>query len=284
LTGLERGVAGWVLMGAALAGPASAQTRAPTASEARLLLFGDSEPVLQASAEGQASPLATAGLSLVLPGAGQHTLGQNRKWIYAALEVAGWIVFFERRSAGGELRDQYRDFAWDNGRIQSGPRMDGDFDYYETVSKWEASGDFDTDPALPGIQPEMDLTTFNGSIWALASQIFIPGGGPISETDPAYQSALAYYVDRAYGTAFLWDWSVTPGGREELGELIEESDDRFRQATTALGALIANHLISAVDAYLSARGRSAPASLSIVPDDRFGRAAWSAVVSVPLGR
>ena len=32
---------------------------------------------------------------------------------------------------------------------------------------------------------------------------------------------------------------------------ITESDDSFRQATTALGAIIANHMISAVDAYVS---------------------------------
>jgi hypothetical protein len=211
-------------------------------------------------------------------------LGQGRKWIYGALEVVAWVAFLERRGAGAEYRDRYRDFAWARGRVQSGARVDGDFDYYETLSKWTSSGAFDTDPALAGVQPEMDPSTYNGSIWALASQIFIPGGGPVPETDPAFLAALGYYTERAYGAEFLWDWSPTSGDRQALGGLIEASDDRYRQATTALGLVIANHLISAVDAYLSSRGRGAPAHLSVVPGPRTGALTWSAMLTVPVGR
>lgn len=245
------------------------------------------EPALhrpQATPGDGSVSLMPAGLSLLLPGAGQHVLGQDRKWVYAALEVVGWVVFFERRGAGNDYRDRYRDFAWERARIQGTQRVDGDFDYYETLTHWTASGLFDADASQSGVQPETDPSTYNGSIWALASQIFIPGGGPVPETDPAYQSALEYYTERAYGTAFLWDWSGSPGGRQELGELIEATDDRFRQATTALGAVIANHVVSAVDAYLSARGRSAPARLGFTPAPHVGRGAWSAVLSVPVGR
>lgn len=234
--------------------------------------------------ETAAPPLAPVFLSLALPGVGQHVLGQRRKWIYAAIEVVGWAAFLERRSAGGEYRDRYRDFAWEQGRVQTGSRMDGDFDYYETLSKWASSGAFDTDAGLSGVQPEMDTATYNGSIWSLASQIFIPGGGPVPETDPAFQSALGYYMERAYGTEFLWDWSTSPGGRQELAGLIEASDDRFRQATTALGMVIANHLASAVDAYLSTRGRGVPAQLTFVPGALDGVSTWVAMLTVPVGR
>ena len=228
--------------------------------------------------------LAPTFLSLALPGAGQHALAQNRKWIYAALEVAGWAVFLERRSAGRDARERYRDYAWDYGRIQSGARVDGDFEYYETLSKWTASGAFDADAGLAGVQPETDPATFNGSMWSLASQIYIPGGGPVPDTDPAYQSALAYYEQRAYGTQFLWDWTPVAGGKAELASLIEVADDRFRQATTAVGVVIANHLISAGDAYLSSRGRTLPARIAVAPSGRVSGPAWQAVVSIPLGR
>jgi len=252
----------------------------PAMHDVRLLVPGPSA----GWQEPRAQELAPTLLSLALPGLGQHALGQNRKWIYGAIEVAGWVAFFERRGAGGEYRDRYRDFAWTEGRLQVGGRIDGDFDYYETLSKWGQSGAFDTDSGLAGVQPEMDATTYNGSIWTLASQIFIPGGGPVPETDPAYQSALAYYTQRAYGTAFLWDWSAVPGGREELGALIEASDDRFRQATSALGIVIANHLVSAVDAYLSSRGQGVAARLRVVPNPLAVGPAWSAVLTVPVGR
>ena len=234
-------------------------------------------------------------LSLVLPGAGQHALGQDRKWLYLGLEVAGWVVYAERSASGRDYRDRYRDFAWEQGRIQNGPRLDGDFDYYERLSKWTRSGAFDADPSAPGVQPELDGSTYNGAIWTLASQIYLPPGQPVPETDPAYQSALAYYQLRAYATGLLWDWSASPAGQQELGRLIESSDSRFRQATTALGAVIVNHLLSAGDAYLSARGRANPLRLRLVPASAqaigesgahrtFGRPpGWLAVVSVGIG-
>jgi hypothetical protein len=261
--------------------PLVAQDVTAAADVRALLLQPLPEPDQERPGSGQDSPLGPAALSLVLPGAGQHVLGQGRKWVYAALEVAGWAVFLERRAKGADARDRYKDYAWAEGRIQSGPRMDGVFAYYETMSKWTASGAFDTDPDASGVQPEPDPSTYNGSIWARAEQIYV-GGGPVPETDPAYRSALAYYSELAYHTGFLWDWSGVPGGKDRLADLIEATDDRFREATTALGAVIANHLVSAADAYLAARGRSAPMRLTIVPDRRPG-GGWSAVVSIPVG-
>jgi hypothetical protein len=230
------------------------------------------------------SAVAPPLLSLVLPGAGQHVLGQNRKWLYLALEAAGWALWVERRAAAHDYRDRYREYAWERGRLQSGPRVDGDFEYYERLTQWMRSGAFDVDPASPGVQPEMDPTTYNGSIWSLASQIHLPPGPPPPETDPAYQSALAYYESRAYGTSLLWDWSAGSGSQQELARLIEASDHRFGQATTMLGAVIANHLVSAVDAHMSARGRSLPGRIRVVPDDTSGLAGgWLLVLSVDSG-
>jgi hypothetical protein len=236
------------------------------------------------------SPTTAALLSLALPGAGQHLLGQRRKWLYVAVEIAGWALWAERRSSAADYEDAYRDFAWDVGRIQTGPREDGDFDYYERMSKWTRSGAFDADPATSSVQPELDGATYNGSVWALATDIYIPPGTLPPETDPAYQSALDYYELRAYGSEFLWDWP-TAADQQELGRLIGESDDRYGQATTMMGVVIANHLFSAVDAYLSARGRAAPARLRVLPawsrspvGHRGVRPDWHIVLSVGVGR
>lgn len=231
------------------------------------------------------STLAPTLLSLALPGAGQHVLRQDRKWLYLALEVAGWAFWAQRRASARDYRDRYRDFAWERGRIQSGQRLDGDFEYYETLTKWSRSGSFDLDPGSAGVQPELDPSTYNGSIWSLATGLYLPPGPPPPETDPAYESALAYYQERAYGADQLWDWTAAPGDRQELARLIGASDDRFGQATTILGAVIANHLFSAADAYLSARGRAGPARLRIYPGDGFGGGGgWLVVLSVGYGR
>jgi len=277
-----------LLAGATSVAPVHGQVAEPGV---RLLLFPPGSAELgRSESVGAPSPQEAPGTdltptvqSLFLPGLGQHTLGQKRKWLYAGLEAVGWVVYLERRSAGSDYRDRYRDWAWDEGRIQSGPRIDGDFEYYETLSKWARSGAYDADPGRDGIQPEGDPSTYNGSIWALAERIYLPGGDPVPETDPAYQDALGYYRARAYDMAFLWDWSPTPGGKEEMARLIEASDDRFRQATTTLGLVIANHVISAADAYLASRGRALPAQLSMVPLAQRGGAAWSAVLTIPAG-
>jgi hypothetical protein len=198
--------------------------------------------------------LAPAALSALVPGAGQLlALEQRRGWAYLALEALGWIVYADRRASGGRYRDRYRDLAWEVARLGDGPRVDGDFEFYERMSSWRRSGLFDADPGTPGLQPEPDPSTFNGSVWQRARGIYsvMPGQGP---DDPAYRAALDYYASNAYADAFRWDWSDNAEALERFDGLIHESDERFRQATVALGAVIANHLVSAVDAYVSARG------------------------------
>jgi len=260
-----------------LAHPVEGRGQEPAVAVPRLVRM-DQGPATSTS-------ISPAVFSLVIPGAGQHVLGQRRKWLYGAIEAAGWLFFIERRAAGAGARDVYRDYAWDHGRIQNGSRIDGDFPYYETLTHWTRSGDFDADPATSGVQPETDPSTYNGYAWQLASAIFLPPGGPPpSPSDPAYQNALAYYQDRAYGTDLLWDWSSTPQGQARLNELIADSDDRFREATTVLGAVIANHLISAVDAFVSNRGRDLPASVRVLPARGPAGPGWTATFSVPLGR
>ncbi len=220
------------------------------------------------------SAQGAAGRSLILPGWGQLELGQRRGWAYALAEAALWVVWADRRSAGGTLRDQYRDFAWETGRIRSGTRVDGSFTYYETLSTWVRSGAFDADPDAEGIQPEENASTFNGSIWRRATGLFVPPGSPLDPTDASYRRALEYYRDRAYRTAFLWDWSGREQDRLTLGDLIRQSDDRFRQATAALGAVLANHLLSGVDAYVSARLRHS-SEIRLTPPNRLPGTGWA---------
>ena len=202
--------------------------------------------------------------SAVAPGLGQLALGQWRGWAYLGIEAMGWILYIDRRGAGSDLRAEYRDFAWHEGRIQAGARIDGDFDYYETLTKWDRSGAFDLDAGLPGLQPERDPTLYNGLIWTRGLGIFSvdPNAGP---GDPRYDAALAYYQEQAYGTAFLWDWTGSPGARVSYGGIIRSSDERFRQARNAMGLVIANHLVSTVDAFLSARTHGLSVQSRVLP-------------------
>lgn len=237
-------------------------------------------PSAYQSDQGRPSIAGATALSAVVPGAGQYYLGQQRAWVYLALEAVGLYVWVDRRRAGSDLRDGYRDFAWEEARLQVEPRRDGDFDYYETMSKWDRSGAFDTDASAPGIQPETDPETFNASIWLLASRLFL--GAPGAPDQAAMNRALEYYTERAYPTDQLWSWDGSPGGRARFGELIEESDQRFRQATNVLGAVIANHLVSAIDAFASARGFGEAVDVRFAPSIEPAGVRWHAGVRVGI--
>lgn len=224
--------------------------------------------------------------SALLPGAGQWKLDQDRWAPYAAVELWGWVQFFLRRDEGADLRQQYRDLAWNVARrVSVGSRVDGDFGYYESLTMFEASGAFDGDPLTAGIQPETDVDTFNGSVWQLAGDIFFPADSaqPPPPGSPAYEQALDYYLERAVQPRFAWSWGDSTLQREVFAELIEESDAEFRRSTSMIGLILANHFVSGVDAFLSARLRSMgrdPDSIRLLPLSAPALGVWGLGVSV----
>jgi hypothetical protein len=258
----------WVCFGAALLALLLAQPAIVTAQERPADPFNTAPP-----------PTLVAGRSLLIPGWGQHRLGQ-RRWIgYAVVEAGLWALWAERRAGGSDLRTQYRDLAWQEGRVQTGPRVDADWAYYERLSTWTRSGHFDRDPQQAGVQPEENASTYNGWIWGLARGLYFHQGQTPSEDDPAYGQALAYYLERAYGPGFLWDWAGKETSLAEFNHLIDRSDDRFRQATAAMGAVFANHLLSAADAYLSAR-TSRPTGIRVMTEPWGRGARWTMALRV----
>jgi hypothetical protein len=174
---------------------------------------------------------------------------------YAALEAAAWLFRADRRSSGFELRDEYRTLAWEVARDGVGPRVVEDFEYYERLSYWPTSGAWDADPGTPGVQPEPDPSTYNGAIWQRAREIFLgldPGVGP---DGPRWSQAMAYYQERAYGPELLWSWQGRGAAQADFGRLLRNSDEDLREATVMIGVILANHAISAADAFVSARLR-----------------------------
>lgn len=191
--------------------------------------------------------------SALVPGFGQKKQGKGRWLAYVAVEGASWIAFGHSRWSAHDRRYQYRDLAWEAGRTFAGPRVDGDFPYYESMEKFEISGAFDTDPAALGVQPQMDPSTFNGQEWLLATQIHFPGGTNPLPGDPEYEAALTDYQARAYNEPFEWSWAGQPTAWTEYKDLIESSDGYFRRASQYLGVVVANHLLSGIDAFVSSR-------------------------------
>ncbi|MFW5947858.1 MAG: hypothetical protein ACOCUW_05140 [Gemmatimonadota bacterium] len=212
--------------------------------------------VAPADASVLTTPAGAFAASLVVPGAGQAALGLKRWVAYGAVEVVLWAVHLEAAADVRSLARAYRDLAWEAARRPTGveTRQDGSWGYYETMSRYPASGAYDLDPAQPGLQPETDPETYNGTVWELARDLYLPPG-PSDPDSEAYAAALTYYEDRAPGPAFLWSWVDRPDDLERFRALIEDADREARVRSTALGLVFANHLVSAVDALIVARLR-----------------------------
>ena len=80
----------------------------------------------------------------------------------------------------------------------------------------------------------------------------IPTPPPDEDSQP-YSLARSYYLSRAYRPDFAWDWGSNNLHQEEYAELIRDSDEASRRSTGMIGLILANHLLSAVDALVSGR-------------------------------
>lgn len=202
--------------------------------------------------------------SLAVPGLAQYRQGKRRWIAYAGFEIASAFLWLDARSDALGLRTDYRDFAWAAARFGSstGPRQDGDFEYYERLQNWRGSGRWDADPDLAGLQPESDPTTYNGSVWALAAQIFnLNPAAP--HQSAAYDQALDYYREHGYGPPFLWAWRQGSADQDHFSGLIADTDSRAKDASAALWMLVANHVVSSLDGFITARLHALPQTESV---------------------
>lgn len=246
---------GWVAGGLAVAAtappPGAAAQRADTAPPRTALV----------------RPLA----SLLVPGSGQLLAGQDRGAVYLAAEVYLVSRFLQLdRDANREAR-RFRALAYDVARRAFSPtRRDTVFEYYEQMERFAESGRYDT-AAGPAFVPENDPRTYNGAVWLLARQTFWED--PDRPPDPMsleYWRALQFYQARAVGPDFRWSWRDHSLEHQVFRETIRRSDTAFRRAQSRIGLLLANHVLSTVDALISNRlteatGRPAALRTTVAP-------------------
>lgn len=193
--------------------------------------------------------------SAVLPGAGQALRRERRALAYLAIEAFALSNFASHRRVARRTRDGYRTLAANVARAPfSTERPTGDFDYYERMKSFLASGRFDLSDGARPIEPEIDTTTFNGATWLLARRTYW--------TDPAqppprgsveWARAEAFYLQRAVRPSFRWSWEGAPTEYDRFRTLIQRSNDRSRAALSNLGLVLGNHVLSAIDASIAVR-------------------------------
>lgn len=212
--------------------------------------FDAGEPRLP---RGVLPPLASA----LLPGSGQALLGQDRFVAYLAVEGYAWLRYAADAADAKRRRGEYRALASRVARaafVAEPPT--GDFAYYERMKHWLESGVFD---AVPGgsIDPEMDSTTYNGAMWLLARRTYWqdPEQAPAPGSSE-YEQALDFYVDRAVAPAYRWSWLGAELEHDVFARTIDRSNEAYRRAFEDLGLVIANHVLSTIDAYVTVRLRA----------------------------
>lgn len=227
--------------------------------------------------------------SALIPGAGQFYLGKERWVPFIALETWALINYRNQKSRGRSLEREYRDLAWVVARrIDAGVRRDTIFAYYEAVSEYRQSGAFDSDPTVAGVQPELDGRTYNGQQWNRAKAIVFPGGIEYPPGTREYENALAYYRRTAIPPGYGWSWLESDLEQQVFDRLIQESDDALRHASTTLGLILANHVVSAIDALVSARLEAAANGRSQIRvgsalEPSGGSIRWTTKVRLTLG-
>ena len=193
--------------------------------------------------------------SIIVPGSGQLVAGQARGLVYLALEA--WLASraITEGHTGATQSNLFRDLAYNVARKQFAPvRIDGPWDYYETMEKFVESGHYDLSGGAGAFTPESDTSTYNGFTWQLARRTFFPNPDSMPATGSApYQAALQFYKVRAISDEFRWSWRGARLEQDVYRQAIRTSDDAYRARTNYFGALVLNHLSSTIDALISLR-------------------------------
>ena len=208
--------------------------------------------------------------SAVLPGGGQAVNGSSRAFAYLAVEAFAWASYTKHALDYRRRRDGYRQLAAKVARAPfSDVRPNGDFAYYERMTHYAEAGRYDL-VAGGALEPETDTTTYNGAVWLLARRTYWTDPLIMPDTlSPEWQRAMAFYKTRAYDELYRWSWTGAPLEYAQFLGLIDASNEANRLALVDLGVVIANHVLSTVDSYISFRLKRDPLRREFVLEGRF---------------
>lgn len=202
----------------------------------------------------QSAPLA----SLIVPGLGQARLHQGRAAAYFAMEAFLLLQYGKDLREAHHNEHEYRAIARTiarRGFVAAPP--DTIWQYYEKLSKYIESGAFSLTTS-GRVVPETDTTTYNGAQWDLARRQFGVSTDPSEIGSLAYNRALGMYEQHAVQQPYRWSWRNAQLEKDIYTQTIARANDAYRRATLEISAVIANHLLSAIDAFAVVRLSQTP--------------------------
>jgi hypothetical protein len=175
---------------------------------------------------GRVNPGIAFLMSAVLPGSGQIAEGRNRAFAYLGVEALAWIAHFSWLDAGNKKEGEYESYAR----------------HHWALDKWDFYAADSACALPPGVSYADSKETIEGFLEA--------------------QNYQHYYEDIGKLEAFRAGWddfdcaqpnSMSANRRHYRG-MREDSNNYLDSARNALTVIFLNHVISAVDAYRTAKG------------------------------
>ncbi len=199
-------------------------------------------------------PLAPVA-SAAIPGLGQLMLHQDRFVAYAALETFVLLQYAKDIHESNVQQSQSRDLALRVARkdfVDPANAPNGPWDYYETLEEYVQSGRYTLVPGA--IVPDTTSGTYNAKIWLEARlNHWANPDVPPPTGSAAYNAAIDEYARRATQPQYRWSWINAELERDLYIAQINKRNDAFRHATTDLSIILANHILSMVDAFATIR-------------------------------
>lgn len=165
--------------------------------------------------------------SLVVPGWGELHMGDRTGYIFLASEALLWAGNFYFNNESDIMADRAHDYA-----VQYAGINPGDYDdaYWVNLSKYDNSG--------------FGGGGYNESVMRDALSRF--------PDDPAAQQE---YIDaNAYPEDYAWDWD-NDSHQMNYNRMRKDVTNNSDYAKVVTGVIVANHVLSAVNALRSARSR-----------------------------
>lgn len=163
--------------------------------------------------------------SLIIPGSGQLYLGAKRGYLYILAEVGMLAAYFVTRSDAENTRESYRE------HVREHVAFEWPYQAAEQFEKWDPIEDYE------------HATLFDN--WR---NVYTERNG-----EPLERVGAWYWKDRqAFKDEERGEGNHDSPQREIAQTLRYEANDKFERARTFLGVVILNHVVSAVEARISA--------------------------------
>ena len=212
-------------------GPVQAPARTARVSheairQASVALLGQTEREDRAA---RVNPGVAFLLSALVPGAGQLAEGRNRGFAYVGVEALSWIARYSWIDAGNKKEGEYEAYA----------RRHWEYTAWDSLAS-------ESNPNCEALPPNVSYATARDNLLGFLE----------------VKNYQHYYEDIGKLEAYRAGWddfscadpgSISPNRAHYRG-MREDSNNYLDRARNALTVIFLNHIVSAVDAYRTAKG------------------------------